>query len=915
MKLSVKKMKTNHITNPLGYQLDDVVRLSWVVDCDENPKITTIVEITLCPKFSEILYSSGSQSEINSLCYVPDIQLEPYTRYYWRVTVSAGDVFSAETAWFETAKLYDAWTAQWITPEINDNRQSVLFTNFNVDKPIKHARAYICGLGLYYLNINAQKAGDEVLAPGLFAYDKWLAYQTYDVSDLIKQGTNEIKVALGNGWYKGRYGLHRAKKFTYGKEFALICEMHITLEDGSVQKIVTDLTWQSEQSAVLDSNIFDGEYRDDTLAIANPIGVKRVDIPLTLLEARRNLPTKIMHELKPIDIIMTPAGEVVLDMGQNMVGWFEFINKAPKGKTVHLQFGEVLQGGNFYRDNLRGALCEFKYVSDGVEKPVTQAFTFYGFRYVKLTEWHQDVCMDAFTGQVIYTDLEQVGEIMTGNAKVNKLFENTLWGQRGNFLDVPTDCPQRDERMGWTGDAQVFFGTAAFNMDVATFFEKFMYDLKREQEACGGNVPVVIPKHDVSQEGSCAWGDAATIIPWTHYIRYGDVNMLKNQYASMKAWVDYIKSRDDAMGGHRLWRGDFHFCDWLALDNEDPIGNRFGGTENTYLASCYYRHSAMLVAKAATVLGLEDDAIKYETLSEAVRTSIIDEYFTKSGRLAITTQTAYVLALYMDIVPQAWREKTAHALALKLKDTNFHLRTGFVGTPLLCRVLSATGNNHVAYRLLLQEDFPSWLYAVNMGATTIWERWNSVLPDGSISDTGMNSLNHYSYGSIMEWMYSDAAGITPIAAHPGFKKFKLVPKPDALLGEMNAVFHSPMGTIQSGWKYEDATIKYHFVVPFGAEAIVTIDGLCENKVFVGGSYAFEVAFNKKTDKFDLDTPISEIYEYPEVVAFIHEEIPQLPRFTMFKEMSGAKSLRDYCIEGFINMTDAEAHAMFSKINV
>jgi len=918
IKLAVSGLQCNHFTNPLGYQLDGNARLSWIVECDKNAESTTCIEVSTDSAFSEIVYSDDSGERIDSLCYILPIELQPRTRYYWRVTVETQGVTACETAWFETSKLDEKWTAKWISPEKQPERHPVIFSYFDIDKPIRTARAYICGLGLYRLKFNQQLAGDEALSPGLCAYDKWLPYQTYDITELLKSGENTVEVELGNGWYKGRYGLSRSKNFRYGDEFACICEIHVTAEDGSEYRIATDTDWKAKLSCVIDSNIFDGEYRDDTLSPGEAFGVKKAEVSMELLEPRRSPPITVMHRIKPIEVIHTPANEIVLDMGQNMVGWFEFVCNAPTGAEVHLQFGEVMQGGNFYRDNLRAALAEYKYVSDGTGKKVCQRFTFYGFRYVKLTRWHGDLNAQDFTGLVLYSDLQQTGYIKTANEKVNKLFENTLWGQRGNFLDVPTDCPQRDERMGWTGDAQVFFGTAAFNMDVAGFFSKFCYDLWREQEALGGTVPVVIPKHDVTQTGACAWGDAATIIPWNHYIRYGDVGILERQYPSMKAWVEYIYSHDLKTGATRLWRGDFHYCDWLALDGEDTIGNRFGGTERTYLASCFYRYSSMLVAKAAKVLGFDEDAEHYESLSESVRKAIVEEYVTKSGRLAVTTQTAYILALYMDIIPEHWREKTAYALSLKLKESDFHLRTGFIGTPYLCRVLSESGYGNISYRLLLQEDFPSWLYEVNMGATTIWERWNSILPDGSISDTGMNSLNHYAYGSIMEWLYRDAAGINPIEEFPGFRKFRLSPRPDPLLPCIEAVYHSPVGTIKSAWKYlENGELEFDFTVPYGSTAQLTLpghpDGIID-EVLTPGVYNYRYK-PRDVSCFNIDTPISEICKHPKAVDVLLEELPNIAgnNFTMFKEMAGSRSLRDFCIEGFFELPDEQANKLFMKM--
>lgn len=917
--LVVNGLLCNHTENPLGYQLEGKPCLSWVVECDADiPLSCTCVEIALDGQFSDILYDSGKRGDIDSLCFIPPLQLTPRTRYHWRVTVEAAGMSASAAAWFETAKQDEAWRAKWISPSEQNKRHPILFTEFTLDRPVRSARAYICGLGLYQLNLNGNKAGDEQLSPGLCAYDKWLPYQTYDITGLLSQWENIVEIALGNGWYKGRYGISAGRKFHYGEEFACICEIVITCEDGSEHIVATNTDWKAKLSNIVDSGIFDGEIRDDTLEPGGAAATKEADISTSLLEPRRSPPTKIMHRLKPIEVIHTPSGETVLDMGQNMVGWLEFTCRAPKGSEIHLQFGEVLQQDNFYRDNLRTALAEYRYVSDGTEKTVCPVFTFYGFRYVKLTSWHQEVRPEDFCGLVLYSDMRPTGSISTSNEKVNKLIENTLWGQRGNFIDVPTDCPQRDERMGWTGDAQVFFGTAAFNMDVAAFFSKYCYDLMREQQALNGAVPVVIPKHDVKQTGACAWGDAATIIPWNHYVRYGDKSVLERQYPSMKSWVDYIRRQDAKTGDTRLWKGDFHYCDWLSLDGEDPIGNRFGGTERTYLASCYYRYSARLAAKAARVLGKHEDADFYEALSEEVRAAIVKEYVTETGRLAITTQTAYVLALYMDIIPEQWQERTAYALHLKLKESGYHLRTGFIGTPYLCRALTASGGNNISYRLLLQEDFPSWLYEVNMGATTIWERWNSILPDGSISDTGMNSLNHYSYGSIVEWLYRDAAGIDPMEKYPGFRKFRLAPHPDPLLGSLEAEYHSPVGTIKSAWRYLDTgELEFCLTVPYGASALLILPeypGEDAEQQLAPGVHTYRyLPTGAAEPAFGLDTPIREIYERTDVAAVLKQELPELTGMMLFTMMAGERSLRDFMREEFFDLTEEQAANLVEKM--
>jgi alpha-L-rhamnosidase len=910
--MKIVNLLVNHLVCPLGIELSAVPRFSWVIEGEgkEGDEILQKVEAALDPDFSRIVWESGFSADLDKVCCpASGLKLTPRTRYYWRICVENG--ISSETAWFETSKLDEPWDALWIAPDFDKEWHPVLGTQFNVSKKLRAARIYMVGLGLYHLYLNNKPcSGDEQLLPGLCAYDKWIPYQTHDVTPYVHDGINTIEVMLGNGWYKGRYGLVREKRFHYGEEFVCICELRLQYEDGSEELVASNPdTWKAKRSVIVNSGIFDGEIRDDTIDTRTLYPVKAVKMNPELPEARRSPGIKIMHRLKPIEIIKTQAGETVLDFGQNMVGAIEFRNHAPKGTEVYLQFGEVLQQGNFYRDNLRTAKSEFRYISDGADKIIREFFTFHGFRYVKLTKWWGPVNIEDFTGLVMYSEMRSTGRITTGNRKVNKLFENTIWGQRGNFLDVPTDCPQRDERMGWTGDAEVFFGTASFNYDVNAFFHKYCWDLWQEQKVGGGNIPVVIPKHDFFQWGVCAWGDAATIIPWNMYVKYGDKAILEQQYESMKGWVDHIKRRDEETGGNYLWRGDYHCGDWLSLDVEDSIGNRFGGTDHTYLASCYYRYSALLVAKAARVLGKDEDAVYYQGLSEKVRTAILREYMSPSGRLAVTTQTAYVLALYMDIVPDDFREKTALALRMKLKESNYHLRTGFIGTPFLCQVLSETGSNDIAYRLLLQEEFPSWLYEVNMGATTVWERWNSIYPDGTISDTGMNSLNHYAYGSIIEWLYRNAAGIKALENVPGFRRFRLAPQSDKSLKKLDAEFDSSAGLIRSAWTYHDnGELEVRLTVPIGSVAEFVLPDSADKTVkeLGPGKYHYRyVPQSASRRPLDADTPVSEIYKYPQAVRVFEEEFPSLTGMMCFTEFAGERSLNDFAREGYIKLPPAE----------
>ncbi len=840
--MKIVDMKCNRIVNPLGYCLSNP-RLSWITEAEAAAvQESCRIQVAQDKDFINIVHDTGRREDIDSIGYTLTLELKPRTRYYWRVQVwtDCGDIVSP-AAWFETAKLTEAWTGRWITPDWEDGPvHPLLRRSFRLKKEVAAARLYICGLGLYEAEINGRRVGEEYFTPYCNSYNKWLQYQTFEVTDLVDKGDNVVGVMLGNGWYKGRFGFQEKEGGVYGDTFALLCELVIQYTDGSSEVIGSDDSWESAPSHILDSSIYDGETQDanrylrDWSAAAPGDGswhkVRLPELDYSLIEARRSLAVRIKERRRPVKVLHTPKNETVLDMGQNMVGWVSFKVHAPKNNVICLQYGEELQDGCFSRENLRSAKAEFTFISDGQPQEVHPHFTFYGFRYVKIEGWPGEVKAEDFTGCVVYSDLELRGNIETSNPMVNRLFLNALWGQKGNFLDVPTDCPQRDERMGWTGDAQMFSGTACYNMDCDAFYHKFLYDLAKEQSWIGGGiVPHVVPTFEMSKKdtgdflsgGSSAWSEAATVIPWNLYLHYGDRAILEQQFNSMKEYVDYIRSQDD---GKRLWNTGFHFGDWLALDGAGPY-DPFGGTPTDLIATAYYAYSSELVAKAAGVLGKEETAREYHQLSREVKEAFCEEFLSPRGRLAADTQTSYILALFMDLVPEKYRERIIEALRANLEKNKYYLKTGFVGTPYFCRVLSENGYNELAYRLLLNEEFPSWLYEVNLGATTIWERWNSLLPDGKFGELGMNSLNHYTYGSIVEWMYRNMCGINPLEEYPGFRRIRLAPQPDRQLQYAKASLYTAAGLYESGWEYEDNRLVYTFRIPFNAQAdLVLSDG-------------------------------------------------------------------------------------------
>ncbi len=899
--MKITRMRTNRMENPLGFSMDSA-RVSYVVE-ESRGRRQTAARVTAAKEetFTEILYDSGKSEAIDSICHELPIRLQPRTRYYWKAEVwdDAGDYCESAPAWFETAKGEgEAWEGVFITQTFSQQEHPVFRKEIRVEKPLKYARLYALGLGVYELYLDGKKIGEEVLLPGLHAYDSWLQYQTYEIE--MTEGVHMLEAMLGDGWYKGPYGL-KAKLPRHGEEYAFIGELHLFFRDGEERITGTDKSWAVRKGKVLFDSIYDGEIYDERGQGETDYPVKEAGLSTGRLTPRLSPPLVIQARLRPAALLHTPAGETVLDMGQNMVGWMEFSVNQPAGIAVRLQFGEILQNGNFYRDNMRTAKCEYTYISDGKPGTARSHFTFYGFRYVKVEGFIGTVSPEDFTGCVISSAMEETGILQTSSPMVNRLLSNIKWGQRGNFLDVPTDCPQRDERMGWTGDAQIFADTASFHSDTYAFYLKFLKDLALEQEKCGGSVPYVVPMSRYELNGACAWSDAATIIPWVVYVHFGDPYVLKAQYPSMKAWVEYIRGEEERNGGGRLWRTGRHFGDWLALDGKVD-GGVYGSTDPYFLSTAYYYYSALLTAKAAGVLGKEEDQESYAALAEEIRQAFFREYYTPSGRLAVDTQTAYAVVTAFGLVPDAFREPMKKAFFNKMKENAFRLNTGFVGTPYLCPALADSGFTEKAYGLLLNETYPGWLYEVKMGATTVWERWNSVLPDGSVSGTGMNSLNHYAYGSIASFLYRYAAGINPVEDAPGFRKAVLAPRPDYRLNFVKGELRTPAGTYRSGWELEaDGTLRLHFTVPFGASAKLVLPGgagaeirqeqddaykeekellFCEEgtdawATVEAGSYLFTYRPNPAIRRrFGMDSNLNELLSLPETREIIVRHFPK-----------------------------------------
>ncbi|NLV75347.1 MAG: family 78 glycoside hydrolase catalytic domain [Chloroflexi bacterium] len=830
--LRVTDLRCEARVNPLGIDAPKP-RLSWklVSDARDVLQASYRVQAASDPDFTQLLWDSGTVACRRSVL-VPweGLALASRAKVWWRVQVTdtAGRSSGwSETAWFELGLLEPGdWCSQWIAsqpPDNVDQKQScpMLRTSFTLECAVRSARLYASALGLYELWINGVRVGQDLLTPGWTAYQARVQYQTYDVTSLLQPGANALGGLLGRGWYAGYFGLGDNQN-NYGNLPALIAQLEITCDDGSVVRIVTDESWRTAASPILMSEFYLGETYDARLEQpdwampgADLSGWGRVyAVPYAgQLIAQANLPIRAQETITPIEVIKTPAGETVIDFGQNMVGWVRFSVNAPAGSLVKYDHAEVLDAaGNFYIENMRAATNMITYTCRGGGRETYEPrFTHQGWRYIRLLEWPGEPNLADFAGIVVHSDMPVTGSFACANELVNQLQHNILWGQKGNFVDVPTDCPQRDERLGWTGDAQVFARTACFNMDTQLFFAKWLADLAIDQ-APNGAVPNVVP--DVLKNifgppaSACGWSDAAVIIPWTTYLCYGDTAILEAQYPSMQAHVRHIRSiAEDEV----LWNSGAHFGDWLALDAKE--GSYFGATPNDFSATAYYAYSVELLAKIAAILGKHEDAEELRHLHGRIVTAFRNEFITPSGRLAVPTQSAHVLVLAFNLMEEKDRARVAGTLVKMLEQNNWHLTTGFLGTPYLCRVLSENGRSDVAWKLVLQQDFPSWLYQITMGATTIWEHWDGIRPDGSFWSANMNSFNHYSYGSIGDWLYRYAVGLETSESQPAYQHTIIRPQPNQAMRWAEASHETPYGMLSCRWEHGDGTMTVDLVIP------------------------------------------------------------------------------------------------------
>ena len=844
--LRVEGLRTEYATNPIGID-ERAPRLSWRIAAARRGTMQRAYEIRVAADSASLSRAplwSTRRVESDASVFIPygGPALASGRRYWWQVRV--WDDAGAESAWsapayWEMGLLAPAdWKGRWIAPDLPEdttrsNPAPLLRRDFTLaERRVASARLYVTSLGLDEVEIDGQRVGDRLFVPGWTSYDTRLQYATYDVTSLVHSGRNAIGVTLGDGWYRGHFGFG-GRRNTYGTTLGLRAELVVRYADGRADTIATDERWRAATGPIVSSDLYDGESYDARLERAgwsNPgyadhdwRGVRTFERPGTALIAPQGPPVRRIQELRAVKILHTPAGQTVFDLGQNMVGWVRLRVRGARGDTVTLRFAEVLDSaGNLYTENLRGARATDRYVlkGDASDERFEPHFTYHGFRYVGVEGYPGTPTLDAITGIVVHSDMTPTGSFATSNPLVDQLQHNIQWGQKGNFLDVPTDCPQRDERMGWTGDAEVFAPTAAFNMDVSGFFAKWLGDVAVDQHRDGA-VPDVIP--DVLTRGrptggaAAGWADAAVVVPWTMYQAYGDARLLARQYPSMRAWVEYERAQ---AGDSLLWKSGHHYGDWLAYatSNADYPG---ATTAKDLLATAYFAHSTDLVARAAAALGKADDARAYAALFARIRQAFAREYVTATGRLSSDTQTAYAIALAFGLLPDSLRASAAERLDADVRRMG-HLTTGFLGTPVLTRALSDAGYLDDAYALLLNEHYPSWLYPVTRGATTIWERWDGLRPDGTFEESSMNSFNHYAYGAIGDWMYRVVAGLDMDPVQPAYRHALIHPQPGGGLTTARATLATPYGELASAWTISGGRLELAVTVPPNTTALVRL---------------------------------------------------------------------------------------------
>ncbi|MCX6039303.1 MAG: glycoside hydrolase family 78 protein [Chloroflexi bacterium] len=875
--MKITNLRCEYLENPIGIDIFRP-RLSWRLQSKKRGARQTAYQI-IAKSGNEIIWDTDKVSSSHSVhVEYNGPHLDSTQRVDWKVRVwdegGQSTVFSEPAFWEMGLLNRKEWKGKWIGAALVGGPRTsspcpFLRKSFSLDKPVAAARLYITALGVYEATLNSKRVGEAELAPGWTDFSKRVRYQTYEVTSLLQQGGNVIGAILGDGWYCGNLAW-KGRQY-YGDRPKLLAQLTITYTDGSKTLIISDETWQTAFGALLESDLLMGESYDARLeipgwdspsvvsngrAISDWQPVQIFPHPKRLALVAQNEPViRRQEELSPnsdpMEIKTWPQSQWIFDLGQNMVGGVRLKVSGPRGTTIRLRYGEVLNpDGKLYTANLGSARQTDYYTLKGGGEEVWEArFTFHGFRYVEVNGYPDKPPRDMITGIVMHSDNQPTGTFECSDALVNQLQHNIQWGWKGNSLDIPTDCPQRDERLGWTGDAQVFCRTAVFNTDAASFFTKWLQDLEDAQGETGA-IPPVVPDANIAdgKDGGPAWADAAIIVPWTIYQYYGDRRVLEERYGMMTRFITYLVNTSPGYIRVNqtvdMWRGTGDWLsggygDWLALDGS---GKTEGGTPKDLIGTAFFAHCARLLSRVAAVLGKTADTARYERLYQDVRQAFINRFVTPDGLVTGGTQTGYVLALAFELLPPECHQLAVIALVRDIRKKEMHLGTGFVGTPFLPFVLTEASRLDVAYDLLFQKTWPSWLYAVTQGATTIWERWDGWTHEKGFQDPGMNSFNHYAYGAIGAWLYAVVAGIDVNPAQPGYKHILFHPQPGGGLTSAKATLYSMYGQIVSDWRIVKGIFEWDIVVPPNTTAMVTLPNEEAGSEVEAGKYHFSTPF-------------------------------------------------------------------------
>ena len=861
-------LKCGHRVNPPGID-QPAPRLSWALASEGRGQVQSAYRVLVAESEEHLeaeenlLWDSGRVDSNRSFSIeYGGAGLKSGARCVWNVRVwdgEGGQSSPSEPAVFGVGLLERSdWKGSWISagegpagdmdPPTGDEYDALgnglapspyLRKEFGLEKPVRRARLYATARGLYELSINGARVGDDVLAPGWTDYRKRIQYQSYDVTDLLREGPNALGAILGDGWYAGFVGFDPKRAGAhYGTRPQLLAQLNVEYEDGSTESVASDGSWISSTGPILFSDLLAGESYDAREEMpgwdepgfddAGWYGVDAEPLGDVRLVAQPDEGVRATEEVAAEAVAEPKGGVYVFDMGQNMVGWARLKVRGPAGTRVTLRFAEALNpDGTIYTENLRSARQTDTYVlRGGGEEVFEPRFTFHGFHYVEVTGHPGEPPLDAVVGRVVHSATPPGGSFECSSPMVNRLQSNIVWGQRGNFLSIPTDCPQRDERLGWTGDAQIFVRTASLNMDVAAFFSKWMDDVEDAQTPDGAFTDVV-PLLEGSglidlSRGAPAWGDAGVIVPWTIYKAYGDTRIIHKHYDAMTRWMSYLRGANpDLLRRNKLGN---NYGDWLS-----PEGD---ATPKDLLATAYWAHDANLMAEMSRAVGR--DATVYEKLFENIKEAFNRVYVTPDGRVGSDTQTGYVVALHMGLLPEELREEAAGHLVKTIEAKDWHLSTGFVGVGYLCPVLTEAGYPEVAYRLLNNETYPSWGYTIKNGATTIWERWDGWTEENGFQSPNMNSFNHYSLGSVGEWLYRQVAGIDLHPEGVGYDRIVIRPRPGGGMTYASAEYDSVRGVIGSAWQLSGDEFRLRVTIPPNTTATVHVPAANGVEVSEGG---------------------------------------------------------------------------------